>query len=446
MPRIFYILLTCMVLQTGTALQGQMLHVDGKEMLINGINIPWRHFGQDFGTTRHQHRYDTSFYNRSFQRLQEHGVNAIRMWIHCDGRNSPLSNREGVVSGLPRYFLDDLDDFLMRAARYDLMVIPVLWTFEMVDKGKVEMIRDVDKTQLYLDLALRPIIDRTRHHCNILAWEVINEPEWAMDIPFGGTTDNLVTAGEMQRFVGLIAQTIHERSPHRVTVGAAGLRFLTDMHLFTKNYWHDHELQAQNLHCRLAYLDFYTVHYYKWTLETLSPFKQPLASMGLGKPVLLSEFGLAKRQDPDELMQKAIANGYAGIMPWSMMANDEEGNWEDYRDPLKKMSEVHADLMPHSPHCLSRDMDGYLVSCLIYPNPATDQLIIESHATDDPRMQIDIISPDGRRQLSRRVDGQSRIQFDISGLVAGLYIVRIAARGPDGVLRVTSRQKLMVAR
>ena len=344
----YYSIRSCiavLLISLGSGLKAQMLHVDGQEFIVNGINIPWRYFGLDFGTSARQVNYDTSFFNHTFAQLQENGVNAIRMWIHCDGRHSPIVDREGMVRGLPRNFLDDLDDFFGRAAEYDLLVLPVLWTFEMVDEGKIELIRDPDKTQIYIDRALVPMLERTSHHCNVLAWEVINEPEWAMDIPFAGTTKHTVEAGEMQRFVGQVAAAIHTHSPHKVTVGTAGLRFLTDMHLFSKNYWHDIELQSKNTHCKGAYLDFYSVHYYKWKLETLSPFRQPLNSMGLSKPVLLSEFSLAKNRDPDELMQLALDNGYTGIMPWSMMANDGLAKWDDFRDHMRHMSNEHSEKM-----------------------------------------------------------------------------------------------------
>lgn len=439
-------LIASLLILSTASTQAQMLHVDGEEFLVNGINIPWRHFGQDFGASIRQLNYDSTFFNRTFEELQDNGVNCIRMWIHCDGRHSPIAGKDGIVRGLPRNFLDDLDDFFGRAARYNLMVLPVLWTFEMVDKGNIEIIRDPEKTQLYIDQALIPILERTRHHCNILAWEVINEPEWAMDIPFAGTTQQLVESQEMQRFVGQLAQAIHTHSPHKVTVGSAGLRFITDMHLFSNNYWHDVNLQSQNTHCSGAYLDFYSVHYYKWKLETLSPFRQPLTAMGLSKPVLLSEFSLAKRRDPEELMRLAIDNGYAGIMPWSMMANDGLARWDNFRDPLRDMSIEHADKMHVPSDCLAKDLDDYYASCLVYPNPAYDLLVIEHNQPSVSAVKVVITSWDGRQVLVRAMLDGGPIQFDISALAGGMYIVQVSALGPDGNIRVANRQKFMVAR
>jgi len=446
MPKTLRVFLPVLVLLFGSSTKAQILHLDGEEFLVNGINIPWRYFGQDFGASYRQLNYDSTFFNRTFEELQANGVNCIRMWIHCDGRHSPICGKDGLVRGLPRHFLDDLDDFFSRAARYNLMVVPVLWTFEMVDEGKIEIIRDPEKTQTYIDQALLPILERTRHHCNILAWEVINEPEWAMDIPFAGTTKKLVEAHEMQRFVGQLAQAIHTHSPHMVTVGSAGLRFSTDMHLFSNNYWHDVQLQSQNIHCSGAYLDFYSVHYYKWKLESLSPFRQPLTDMGLSKPMLLSEFSLDKRRDPEELMRLALDNGYAGIMPWSMMANDGLSRWDDFKNPLRDMSIEHGDKMHVSSDCLSESLNDYYASCLVYPNPAYDQLTIEHNQSSVSAARVVITSWDGRQVLARSMLDDGPVHFDISALAGGMYIVQVSALGPDGSMRVANRQKFMVAR
>ncbi len=425
--------------------EAQMLRVGDRDIFINGINIPWRHFGQDFGGSGNR-AYEPAFYDRLFEELQSHGVNTIRMWLHCDGRASPLMMSDGSVRGLPPTFIADFRDFLDRAEAHELLVIPVLWTFEMVDRRRADLITDPAKTQSYIDKALRPLLEATAEYCNILAWEVINEPEWAMDIPFAGTTSNVLPAGDMQRFVAMCAQAVHETTDHMVTVGSAGLRFINDIYFKADNYWHDTDLHAQSPECGLAFLDFYSVHYYKWTLEILSPFKQKCASLQLDKPVLVSEFGQHKRFSTQELAQKAMDNGYAGIMPWSVRARDDEGHWSDYREDLWSFSQKHSSVMPQFPLCLSTDRQHTFQSCLLYPNPAQDQVIVASPTAVDQRVRVQIRDALGRLMMDQMTILSSELALDVSDLATGTYVLRVFTTTSWGGWHQMSRQKLMILR
>jgi hypothetical protein len=58
---------------------------------------------------------------------------------------------------------------------------------------------------------------------------------------------------------------------------------------------------------------------------------------------------------------------------------------------------------------------------LIYPNPANEQLIIQS--TDSQPVVIDVFDTRGRILISQRVSGTTKI--DISGFDAGIYLIRV---------------------
>ena len=179
-----------------TLAEAQRLVINDQEIFINGINLPWRFYGQDFGRARDgKHYYEAKYYEFVFDRLKQSEVNTVRIWLHCQGKHSPLVDQEVMVRDLPSGFIEEFSDFLELAARYELMVIPVLWSFEMVDHGRAELITQYDHTISYIENALIPLIRSTRNHCNILAWEIMNEPEWAMDIPFAGTMKNTVAPG-----------------------------------------------------------------------------------------------------------------------------------------------------------------------------------------------------------------------------------------------------------
>ena len=63
------------------------------------------------------------------------------------------------------------------------------------------LIEDSAMTRGYINNAFIPIIEHYANQCNLLAYDLINEPEWAMNIPFAGNTSQVVAAGDMQRFV-----------------------------------------------------------------------------------------------------------------------------------------------------------------------------------------------------------------------------------------------------
>ncbi len=437
------LILFCLLLLLSD-LYAQRLTIEGKEVFVNGINLPWRFFGKDFGGVGRE-QYDTNYYNRTFADFQEYGVNAVRIWLHCDGRYSPSFDREGAVIGLPRTFIADFVDFTRRAERYGLMVLPVLWTFEMVDRARSrDLLTDQNKRQSYIDQALIPLLEATASQCNILAWEIINEPEWAMDIPYGGTTENPVGLRTMQQFVAAQAHAIHTYSGHRVTVGSAGLRFINDMYFRTKNYWHDTHLQADGESCSGAYLDFYSVHYYRWIIEPLSPFKQSVWKFELDKPVLVSEFGMQKRQKPSESLQTLFDHDYAGAMPWSVNARDGVGTWIDYREPLQSFAQSHSDLMLEPFDCQINDLDETYVSCRIFPNPARHEIRV-SHSQPDWPIYIEIVSMMGHTVAQWDLPGGNDIQLPIDHLAAGMYMMRIFVKNSQGKMRQRSRQKIMIA-
>ncbi len=437
--RILLIIIITIISSQGS--YGQMLQFDHQDVFINGINLPWRHFGRDLGGTG-QYDFDSLYFKQLFADLSAHGINAVRMWVHCDGRFSPFRDRDGFVVGLPRDFIDDFKLLLHLAERHELMILPVLWTFEMVDHRLVDLIRDPVKTTSYIDQALIPLIQATKNHCNILAWEIINEPEWAMDIGFGGTTKNKVTAEEMQRFVGMQAHAIHNHSDQMVTVGSAGLRFNNDIFLKSKNYWHDTKIQAQNLDCDHAYLDFYSIHYYRWTLEPLSPFRQECADFHLDKPVLIGEFGKHKKEPVQDLIKKAHQNGYAGTMPWSIAANDGVGNWADYGEGIADFAASNPSILA-SGYCTYRDKEPAARSCIIYPNPASDELWIENHNDIGSSLTVELISLMGKRVKKWTSLNGALIGLEVASLPQGSYLVRIYYQNHDE-LRLLSQQKLMI--
>lgn len=63
----------------------------------------------------------------------------------------------------------------------------------------------------------------------------------------------------------------------------------------------------------------------------------------------------------------------------------------------------------------------------LYPNPATDQLLVQLLAGVSTAEAIEVYDLTGRLQLEQPINGQQNIKLDISRFPAGLYLVKVGA-------------------
>jgi hypothetical protein len=214
---------------------------------------------------------------------------------------------------LDEYFFPDLDTGFGLARDLGLTLVPVLIDFlwfrpaQVVDGVRIyglrEAVRQPDARQRLLDGVFEPILERFAHDPLVLAWDVINEPEWAT---FGvGSTTPSSTIGQrrMQAFIRQVAALVHDRTDQGVTVGSANASWLP----LVKGLG----------------LDFYCAHWYE-NNDHLAPLETPVASFGLDGPLLLGEFPTAGSQrTPAQIYATAREAGYAGTWPWSLLATDD---------------------------------------------------------------------------------------------------------------------------
>lgn len=246
-----------------------------------------------------------------------------RVFIFTDGRASPEFASSGKVTGLDSYFFEDFDELVAVARRQNILLIPVLLDFSWFDStameggvqlgGRSDVIRNTAKRQTFLDRALKPIVQRYCNESQILAWEIINEPEWAMrDVPKdpqvgAPPVGDPVSISEMQEFVRLCASTIHSCPSQKVTVGSARRVWL--------GYW-------QGLG-----LDLYQFHWYdKFALASPpDAFPWPAYSeLGLDKPCFVGEVPTRGSQhSTEEFLNAAYEGGYEGVLLWSYRAGDD---------------------------------------------------------------------------------------------------------------------------
>jgi hypothetical protein len=267
------------------------------------------------------------------------GVDVVRWWLFprflADGITWAADDTPAGVGGT---LTADLQAALELAAQHDVYLVLTPFSFDnfrptadesgVNSRGIRPMVVEAGARERLLANLVVPVaqaVAASPYAARVLAWDLINEPEWAMSGPsLYGDPDfepmnglETVTHAQMETFLADLAEALRASSGAQVTVGRAGIKW---GHAWT----------------RLG-LDFYALHYYDWVYEWF-PYQDPQfapAAYGLDdRPVVMGEFPMqglsATGGHPArsllELTSDLWSYGYAGALAWAY--NDPGFPWD----------------------------------------------------------------------------------------------------------------------
>jgi hypothetical protein len=283
---------------------------------VLGANLPWVGYGTDIGASAWYPSgglgslpASRDLLGGTFATLARDGISVVRTFLLCDLRSGARFDASGIPTGLDDTVFLDIDALVAIARRHHIQLMPVLLDFHLCGfahivngvqlGGRSRLIEDPAGRSALVDLVLRPLVERYREEEVILAWDVMNEPEWCLGI--GPRTIDRVTFGALQAFLRQAIECVHESSRHPVTVGSAGT-FGLDL-------------------VRPLGLDVYQVHWYErfgWRA-----LERPVADLVLNDhPVILGEFG-GRSASVARVLDTAKRAGYWGALVWSVLGDDD---------------------------------------------------------------------------------------------------------------------------
>jgi hypothetical protein len=408
-------------------IQGNRFFEGSSPIFLNGVNTPW-HQWDDFGGG-----YDHAWWNAEFQRLKAGHVNCVRVWIHCDGAKSPVTDGLGHVSGATDAFWTHMDDLMDLAYFHEIYVLPALWSFDMPktnDRYK-RLLADTANVQSYIDNFLIPLVQRFDGTPYLLAWEICNEPEWIFE-NYG------VPQAQVIRLHAMLAAAIHENCSDYVTTGSACVKWNGGCSGCVGNLWSDASLR--NAHPRKnekAFLDFYQVHYYSWQDPWFStPMARTVSAYGVpdDRPVIIGELSAKGAEDR---YLKLFDNGFDGGMGWTSNGVDANGSLADLNPSLLAFYHAHPELVePPAAAVETGDVRPSGFRLRNFPNPFNSETVFAFDLPSARRVSLTLYTSLGRpvRTLTREAASAGPAAMRWNGrdergrpMSSGLYLYRFAA-------------------
>lgn len=305
--------------------------ISSQQPFLLGANLPWVRYGCDFGVNRWNagglsRDRDRNPLRSLLSELAARGVTALRWFVFCDGRSGIDFDTGGTPVRLQPSVRDDFHCALEVGSGAGLRLVPVLFDFTWCGPrrtvngvqlgGRAAVWRDRSLRGRLLDAVIRPFAAEFADDPRVLAWDLMNEPEWATRGLGAWRPWRSLTVTAMRELLGALGRILRAEGAQALTVGSASARWLPLV--------------------KPLGLDVYQPHWYDH-LDASAPLADPVAAIGLDRPAWLGELPTrSSRHAPDRIFHIARDAGYAGAFFWSVMADDRYTDLSAARDALER--------------------------------------------------------------------------------------------------------------
>ncbi|XP_078583245.1 mannan endo-1,4-beta-mannosidase-like [Branchiostoma floridae x Branchiostoma japonicum] len=340
--------------------EGQHFKLNGQRVFLSGLNMAWCRHGYDFGGVSYNFVSPGEFcphpreaYEQAIRDIRNNGGNSLRVWLHVDGRHTPVFSSWGSVTQTDstNQLINDLKSLLSYAKARNVLVFLVLWNgahhHDMYWKRLQNLIWDDLKLDTYLEHALKPLAGALKNQRALGGWEIMNEPEGSLKIEHHSDPcyDTIFLQGTGAGWAHLDTSglpTWTDVPRHRVlrfiNRQAAAIKAKDPNHLVTVGSWSEHGQGVRNLYSdsclqqagglTSGVLDFYQIHTYSHNgnYGSQAPFVVTDASdypALSGKPIVIGEFSQARGAGMTitEQFNRAYSRGFAGAWSWHYLAD-----------------------------------------------------------------------------------------------------------------------------
>ena len=356
---ILLIILSGTICAQRITVDGNTFRVSGKEIFMNGVNTPWDNWN-DFGGD-----YDHNFWNTEFQEIRQAGGNASRIWISCNGDVGIDISETGLVSGASEDHWKDLDDMFALAAEHQVYIMATLTSFDHTKNTYKKyqswrnMLKDTANVSSYVNNYVIPFINRYKDNPYLWCIDVCNEIEWMHD----NTECGNIPWENLQYFIARVAAAVHENSTVLVTMGSAAVKWNGTCPECIGNFYSDQNLQAQ-YNSKEAFLDFYSPHFYGWTVRYFGNFALDKTPDYYGindRPCMVGENPAKGVFNQDTLRHNILVipiseayirtyqQGWKGLLVWTSTGVDRNGTLMDCAVGLTAFQKQYPELVSPKP-------------------------------------------------------------------------------------------------
>ena len=287
-----------------------------------GVNYPWANYAEDFGVSPSGHRGVSLSENltrvaEEFARIRDCGANVVRWFLFGDGRGG-FRAEKGIPTRPDEFLFADVRAVLELAKRSELKLcfslFDYLWlqdrTGKPAEHANEQVLQFAAGREAFLQRILVPLFREFREHSALFAWEIANEPEWAIR-EFHRQPAAKMHFADFRAFASEIVQAVHEFAVVPVTLGSASLTWV--------RAWSE------------LGLDFYQAHYYPVQDPSgKSSLAKQLACLSLlDKPLWLGELPAADDEGSGYSLRPSLTQcrdaGLLGAAVWRWTAPERTG-------------------------------------------------------------------------------------------------------------------------